>query len=232
MSSEAIVCASCPEHLQVEVNTICKNYGIQKAFGKSGDMIDLLKGKDWVPKWQCKVVTAVATKAQTLNVQRAKIICIMGGKHCNEEMAHQPLIIQAIKKEMEDPAFMVKVEWMEFAEFREIYSASNVVGTSNGQTTNAAGKYVEPALDSSQKSALSGKANKPSPGNTLGIQGNNSTNKSSQPVNNAKNSSQPPPIQSKVSEQPTKHENIPQIRISEKQSLSQNIPNSLIRKTI
>ena len=193
MSIEAIVCASCPEHLQGDVTAICKDYGIQKAFGKPGDMIDSLKGKDWVPKWQAKVVMAVVTKAQTLNLNRAKIICIMGGKNCDEEMAQQPALVRAIKKEIDDPGFMVKVEWMEFSEFRDTYSVASPVATSQ----------------SKQKpiSAVSGKASNAAQGNASGTQAKVPPSQPSQNTRNESVKSHPAPPPSKGSEQSTKSGN-------------------------
>ena len=62
---------------------------VQKAFGKAGDMVNVLSGKDWIPKWEAKVVMATVTKAHTLNSNKALILCIAGGKHCDAEMVRQ-----------------------------------------------------------------------------------------------------------------------------------------------
>ncbi|CAE8648488.1 unnamed protein product [Polarella glacialis] len=118
---EAKICASCPEALHDEVSQLCRQHGIQKAFGKAGDMVNSLSGKDWIPKWEAKVVMATVTKAQTLGASKALILCIAGGNHCDAEMARQPTLVRAIKAEMEDPAFRVRVEWLEIAEFVERY---------------------------------------------------------------------------------------------------------------
>ncbi len=48
------MCASCPEAHQKEVNEICVMAGIQKAFGKVGDMVDSLSGGSWLGKWEAK----------------------------------------------------------------------------------------------------------------------------------------------------------------------------------
>lgn len=119
----ALVCASCPNEYQDEVSMVCKNLGIQKAFGRAGDMLDTLSGKEWLGKWEAKVVMAVVTKAHTLKTRRARIICVSGGPHCDLEVAQQPKLVRAIKLEAGDEAFSVKVEWMEISEFREDYSA-------------------------------------------------------------------------------------------------------------
>ena len=52
-------------------------------------MVNVLSGKDWIPKWEAKVVMATVTKAQTLNSNKALILCIAGGKHCDAEMVRQ-----------------------------------------------------------------------------------------------------------------------------------------------
>ncbi|CAK0850523.1 unnamed protein product [Prorocentrum cordatum] len=121
---EAAVCASCPEAFHDEVAALCRQHGIQKAFGKAGDMVKSLSGKDWIPKWEAKVVMATVTKAQTMGAEKALIICIAGGKNCDSEMARQPHLVRAIKKEMEDEQFRVRVEWIEKEEFFERYSAA------------------------------------------------------------------------------------------------------------
>ena len=72
-------------------------------------MVNVLSGKDWIPKWEAKVVMATVTKAQTLNSNKALIPCIAGGKHCDAEMVRQPALARAIRTEM-----------VEFGEFIEI----------------------------------------------------------------------------------------------------------------
>ena len=58
---------------------------VQKAFGKAGDMVNVKSGKDWIPKWEAKVVMATVTKY------------IAGGKPCDAEMVGQPALARAIK---------------------------------------------------------------------------------------------------------------------------------------
>ena len=119
--AEAVVVASCPQPYQQEVAAVCKRLGLQKAFGRAGDMVDSLSGKDWVSKWEAKVVMATVTKAQTLGTSKATILCIAGGPFCDLEMAKQPSLVRAIKKEMEDESFRVGVHWMEIEDFRDRY---------------------------------------------------------------------------------------------------------------
>ncbi len=76
-------------------------------------MLDKLTGKEWLGKWEAKVVMATVTKAHTLHANKARIICISGGPHCDLEVAQQPKLVRAIKQEMNDDHFSVKVEWME-----------------------------------------------------------------------------------------------------------------------
>ena len=63
-------------------------------------MVNAISGKGWIPKWEAKVVMAAVTKAQTLNSNKALILCIAGGQHCDAEMARQPALVRAIKTEM------------------------------------------------------------------------------------------------------------------------------------
>ena len=63
-------------------------------------MVDMLSGDDWVAKWEAKVVSTAATLCEVLAVNRVKIICIEGGKHCDAELARQPLLKKAIKMEL------------------------------------------------------------------------------------------------------------------------------------
>lgn len=135
---EARVCASCPEAFHDQVTAICRSNGIQKAFGKTGDMLDSLKGHDWVAKWEAKVVMATVTKAQTLGSAQARIICIAGGRHCDLEMAQQPKLVRAIKQEMQDPSFRVRVDWLEFSQFLDEYGDPATSSTEAvSQTTQA-----------------------------------------------------------------------------------------------
>jgi hypothetical protein len=120
---EVVVCASCPNIYQDEVSDVCRNLGIQKAYGRAGDMLDSLSGNEWLGKWEAKVVMATVTMANTLKAQKARIICISGGTHCDLEMAQQPKIVRAIKQEMVNDEFIVKVEWIDIRQFREDYAA-------------------------------------------------------------------------------------------------------------
>ena len=43
---------------------------------------------------------ATVTKAQTLNTNKARILCIAGDKNCGAEMARQPARVRAIKTGM------------------------------------------------------------------------------------------------------------------------------------
>ena len=119
--TEAVVCASCPETYHDRVAELCLQHQIQKAFGKAGDMLNKLSGKGWIPKWEAKVVMATVTKAQTLNTNKALILCIAGGKNCDAEMARQPALVRAIKTEMASQEFRVRVELIEIHEFLERY---------------------------------------------------------------------------------------------------------------
>ena len=73
---EAVVCTSCPESSQDRVAEFCLQHQVQKAFGKAGEMVNALGGKEWIPEWEAKVVMAMVTKAQTLNLNKALGLCI------------------------------------------------------------------------------------------------------------------------------------------------------------
>lgn len=122
-ATEAVIVASCPQAHQEYVAAVCKASKFQKAFGKAGDMVDSLSGKDWVAKWEAKVVMATVTKAQTLDCRKALILCIAGGPFCDLEMARQPALVRAIKQEMQDESFRVRIEWMDIEEFQERFPA-------------------------------------------------------------------------------------------------------------
>ena len=62
-------------------------------------MVNVKSGKDWIPKWEAKVVMATVTKAKTLKASKALILYIAGGKPCDAEMVRQPTLARAIKKQ-------------------------------------------------------------------------------------------------------------------------------------
>ncbi len=89
-------------------------------------MVNVLSGKDWIPKWEAKVVMATVTKAQTLNSNKALIPCIAGGKHCDAEMVRQPALARAIKTEMASQEFRVRGEFIEISGFLERHRGHQV----------------------------------------------------------------------------------------------------------
>ena len=50
------------------------------------------------------------TKAQTLKTDNILIICVSSGQICNAETARQPVPVRAIKTEMTDPKFIVRID--------------------------------------------------------------------------------------------------------------------------
>ena len=80
MADTVVVCASCPEKFHDEAAQLCAGSGMLKAFGKSGDMVNSLSGKDWVAKWEAKVVTCVVTAVRLVGAQKARILCVEGGE--------------------------------------------------------------------------------------------------------------------------------------------------------
>ena len=84
-------------------------------------MVNVLSGKDRIPEWEANVVMATVTKAKTLKSNKAHIVYIAGGKHCDAEMAGQPALVRAIKTEMASQEFRVRVEFNESSGFLERY---------------------------------------------------------------------------------------------------------------
>ena len=151
---EAVVCASCPESYHDRVAELCLQHQVQKAFGKAGEMVNAQSGKDWIPKWEAKVVMATVTKAQTLNSNKALILCIAGGKHCDAEMARQPALVRAIKTEMASQEFRVRVEFIEINEFSERYP------TTKSKTSKSTKENRKPKDGKGGKDTQDGKGGK------------------------------------------------------------------------
>lgn len=130
MSGVALICASCPEAKQDQVTRICQAHKIQKAFGRSGDMVDSLSGKDWVGKWQAKVVSAAVTCTSLLALKRVKLVCIQGGRFCNEEFMHTRLLKAAVEREWKDGGnegkILVDVHWVDYDAFVCDYPLSDI----------------------------------------------------------------------------------------------------------
>ena len=104
--TDAVVCASCPETYHDRVPELCLQHQVQKAFRKAGDTVNKRREKGWIPKWEAKVVMATVTKAQTLNTNKARILCIAGDKNCGAEMARQR--VRAIKTGI---FFSTRTDW-------------------------------------------------------------------------------------------------------------------------
>jgi len=123
MKGEVLVVASCPEEFHDDIEQICGNKNIGKAFGRAGDMVNSLDGgaEEWFAKWSAKVVVLVADKVKTNGSSSAKLICIEGGPQCAKEVAEMPRLKQAIRQEMRDDAFNIDVEWIEGPKFIDKY---------------------------------------------------------------------------------------------------------------
>mmetsp|Transcript_61907 Transcript_61907/g.145072 ORF Transcript_61907/g.145072 Transcript_61907/m.145072 type:complete len:462 (-) Transcript_61907:154-1539(-) len=154
MSDTVVVCASCPEKFHDEAAQLCAGSGMLKAFGKSGDMVNSLSGKDWVAKWEAKVVTCVVTAVRLVGAQKARILCVEGGKHCDLELAAQPKLVRAIRTELEDQEFQVRVEWMGYVDLKHEASALCKAKT----TASKKGSQAPPAAPPKQKVEDKGKA--------------------------------------------------------------------------
>eukprot|EP00438_Fugacium_kawagutii_P005442 Skav215011 [mRNA] locus=scaffold966:20429:21295:+ [translate_table: standard] len=137
---EICVVASCPEFHHDAVQEICRKMTFVKAFGHKGDCVDDISG-DWVDKWKMRLVQAVTTSLQ-LNPEcsTAKIYCIEGGRHCNEEMAAVPNLKKAIQKEMAQMQRTVRTPlfWLSFEEFEEEISKMAKEAAAQETADNAA----------------------------------------------------------------------------------------------
>ena len=81
-------------------------------------MVHVKSGKDWIPKWEAKVVMATVTKAKTLKSNKALTLNIAGGKPCDAEMVRQPT---HARTEMASQELRVWFEFIEINEFSERY---------------------------------------------------------------------------------------------------------------
>lgn len=132
-----VVCASCPVKHHDEALRICNHCNIQKAFGKAGDMVDKLSGKDWISKWEAKVVMTVVTSVNILRADRAHIFCIEGGPHCDLEASAQPKLVRAIRQELRKSEFPVQVVWLSFEDFKDFSrSRPHVVGDTSPSSSS------------------------------------------------------------------------------------------------
>ena len=59
-------------------------------------MVNVKSGKDWIPKWEAKVVMATVTKAKTLKSNKAHILYIAGGKPCDAEIVRMAVALLAL----------------------------------------------------------------------------------------------------------------------------------------
>ncbi len=125
-------------------------------------MVDSLSGKDWVGKWQSKVVMASVTLARTLSVSRVKLICLQGGRFCNEEYKHTQLLKAAVEREWKDGGndgkILVDVHWTEFDAFICDYplplpATNKPAGTKVGGVEKAAAQVPPPPTASGKKQA-------------------------------------------------------------------------------
>ena len=134
--SEVSVVASCPEIHHDRMVDLCRKLDMVKAFGKAGDMINKLDGKEWIPKWQARVVQAVSQAATNHSVKRIKIICIQGGSHCDAELSHQPKLKKAIDDEIKTLGLQVscRVEWLQFNDFIDIYTKESISITTKNKS--------------------------------------------------------------------------------------------------
>ena len=80
--TDVVVCASCPQTYHDRVAELCLQHQVQKVFRKTDDTLNKRKGKSWIPKWEAKVGMATVTKAQMLNTNKARILCLAGNKNC------------------------------------------------------------------------------------------------------------------------------------------------------
>ena len=114
-------------------------------------MVNVESGKDWIPKWEAKVVMATVTKAKTLKSNKAQILYIAGGKPCDAEMVRQPALARAIKNSQE---FRVRVKFIEINEFLERYP------TTKSKTSKSTKENRKPKDGKGGKDTQDGKGGK------------------------------------------------------------------------
>ena len=64
---------------------------------------------------------ATVTMTQTLNTNKARILCIAEDKNCGAEMTRQPARVRAIKTGIANQVYRVRGELIEIREFLERY---------------------------------------------------------------------------------------------------------------
>jgi hypothetical protein len=167
MSDLALICASCPEAKHDAVASICQAHKIQKAYGRTGDMVDSLAGKDWVAKWQAKVVMAAVTLASSMSVKRVRLICIQGGRFCNEEYKHTQLLKSAVEREwkdgMNEGKILVDVHWTDFDAFAVDYPPNREKEKSETSVKGKSARSPDEASSGTKHSAVSAAAPAPAP---------------------------------------------------------------------
>ena len=117
-------------------------------------MVNGKSGKDWIPKWEAKVVMATVTKAKTLKSNKARVLYTAGGKPCDAEMVRQPALARAIKKEMASQEFGVRFKFIEINEFLERYP------TTKSKTSKSTKENREPKDGKGGKDTQDGKGGK------------------------------------------------------------------------
>merc|ERR1712194_546787 len=79
------------------------------------------------------------------------------------EMARQPDLVRAIKQEMEDPQFRVRVEWIEVEEFFERFASTDSKGKMGAGKDSGGSPSGDQPGKGGKGSSKGSKSNKPEP---------------------------------------------------------------------
>ena len=72
-------------------------------------MVNVKSGKEWIPKWEAKVVMATVTKAKTLKSNKAQILYIAGASLVMQRWSDNLHLLGQSKTEMASQEFRVRV---------------------------------------------------------------------------------------------------------------------------
>merc|ERR1719422_1191699 len=93
-----MICASCPEGWEEEVSSICRQHKIARAFGMQ---------------------TAAVGLVEERGATRARLVCVDGSLHAQEQLIAQHQLLLAIRATLGKPSFPIRVEWLPLNDFRQ-----------------------------------------------------------------------------------------------------------------
>jgi len=124
---EAVICASCPTHCQMEVTKLCRERKVMKAFsiGESGIQS--------IDQWHAQVTMAVVGLVEEREAKQARVLCIredgpgrVAGipELCADSAIVKKSLVQAICQELNDATFPVHIESPTLDEFKASFGSS------------------------------------------------------------------------------------------------------------